>query len=645
MGLVAGQVWHPGLTSVVSNVTRSCDHCQRVKVSSSPLPPIRKIKTTAPFELLAVDLIAMPRTGNRNVCCLVTIDHNSKWLRVVPLTAKTATVVTGAMRKHVLPSLPRLPNKILSDNGPEFAAKEFNLLLDEYSINHVFTTPYKPSSNGIVERVNRTVLELLRNLRVEKSTSWDDEISRVVTFYNSSPHSELGMSPSCYLLEMKHDLTPHLPVPAEDVEYWRTGNPSFVSFKLGQKVLRKVVFMGRNVIDKLADRYEGPYKVLKKNSNNVSYIIKHTTTGREIRAHHTQLRRYFEPPAYLTEHPCFPRVVQGEVPVLDDEEVEQEGVPRLEPTPVTYGCSWLPSSEEPCSTTDSDSQDEKDNVNAGETGEEETEETEEEETGEDNLDYVAGDEQPSKDFLDSSTVNPNGQLWKEVRSKICQVEREFRQEVAVSSPSVASERSSLIDQRRSPRLRIPIATPLVGDEDEAQFWSLDSPTWDPAVMTENGLKMDDAQEVLESSLREIEKTTECLKTEVVKPGSSGEVDGGSESGSLHLHVSEEEVEELPSGPLKLPVTPPFNDLTHEREFQHTEVDLQIVTGKVEVLTKWKKTLTKFMGRRKSVSDVEPRATRSRGAVEDYPRVQSRTLEYKRRGSATASICPLSGEEC
>jgi hypothetical protein len=631
LGLMAEQVWHPSLSSVVIDVTRSCDHCQRVKVSSSPLPPITKIRTTAPFELLAVDLIAMPRTKNRNVCCLVAIDHNSKWLRVIPLTSKTATVVTGAMRRHVLPSLPRLPTKILSDNGPEFAAKEFNSLLAEYSIDHVFTTPYKPSSNGIVERVNRTVLELLRNLRVEKSTAWDDEISRVTIFYNSSPHSELGMSPSRYLLEKQHDLTPHLPVPAEDVKYWREGNPSFVSFKQGQKVLKKVVFMGRNVEDKLADRYQGPYKVIRRHSNNVSYVIKHTGTGREIRAHHTQLRRYFDPPTYLTEHPCYLRVVRGDADVVDGEDEESADLPQLPPKPITYGCSWMSSAsalEESGSSSDGDSDDDQASVEASGT-----------EEGSNVV--VTRDDGPPKDFLDVSTNNPNGDLWKELRGRICRVEREFRRS-ATTSPS-ASVESPLREHSRTPTLIIPVGAPLFDADEEPQFWSLDSPTWDPVVMTESGMKMDDAQEVLQSSLREIERNTECLKTEPGETGSGVEVE---DSGgvSLRLHVGDEH-EDLPSYILDLPVTPPFNDPNHEIEFQNTEVELQIVTGKVEVLKKVKRRLTRHVDRRRSTSDVEPRATRSRGYVEDHPHVQSRTLEYKRRGSATASIVPQSGEEC
>ena len=301
---VLQNVWHPSVNSVVADICRTCDRCQRVKIAAQAHPPIIKITTAIPFELVAVDLMTLPKTSSGNVCCLVVVDHNSKWLSVVPLRRKTASVVTVAMRNHVLPSLAKIPDKILSDNGPEFKSVEFNELLHEWGIKHVYTSAYKPSSNGLAERTNRTVAELLRNVGAAIN-KWDDRISDVVMTYNHSYHSGLKESPASYLLTKSHSLLVTLPLSHNVRDTWKEGNPSFKSFKPGQLVLRRVVRKGRNVNDKLKDCYDGPYEVTVQHRNKVTYVIADSLSGTSYNVHHTQLRRYYKPPSYLSNHYFF----------------------------------------------------------------------------------------------------------------------------------------------------------------------------------------------------------------------------------------------------------------------------------------------------------------------------------------------------
>ena len=90
------------------------------------------------------------------------MDHYKKWVTIVPLAIKKGSKVASAFKRVVMPSLTSKPSTILSDNGPEFRSECFKEMLAEYVIEHVFTTPYKPSSNGAV--VFRRTCELWKEL-------------------------------------------------------------------------------------------------------------------------------------------------------------------------------------------------------------------------------------------------------------------------------------------------------------------------------------------------------------------------------------------------------------------------------------------------------------------------------------------------
>ena len=318
-------IWHPKIGSVVADICNSCPVCQKYKVSAcSVSPPIIKIDSDCPFSLLAVDLLQLPKTSGGHVGCLVAVDHYSKWLVVVPIKNKQASTVTAAFEHRVLASLPAKPLRLLSDNGPEFISTTFNALLEKYDIDHVLTTPYKPSSNGAVERVNRTLIERLRCL-ASSPLSWDDDISKVVIDYNNSWHSTLNMSPSECLLSERHNLWRTPLLSRSTRELWRPGHPSFAPFSVGKTVLRQIPVRGHKVSNKFLPKYDGPYTVHAVRDNGVTYEIDSSSQlgHNRYRVHHSQLREWTEPPSFLKKHPTFLKLVSGApLGVIDDVEDE-----------------------------------------------------------------------------------------------------------------------------------------------------------------------------------------------------------------------------------------------------------------------------------------------------------------------------------
>jgi hypothetical protein len=114
-------IWHPAINEVTEAVCFSCSRCQLYKVSSQhQVPPTCKIETSQPFELLAADLVNLPRTSSGYIGCFVMVDHFSKWLTCVPIRDKRTSTISSILENRILPSLPAKPQRLLTDNGPEF---------------------------------------------------------------------------------------------------------------------------------------------------------------------------------------------------------------------------------------------------------------------------------------------------------------------------------------------------------------------------------------------------------------------------------------------------------------------------------------------------------------------------------------------
>ncbi|XP_003382311.1 putative integrase core domain protein [Trichinella spiralis] len=68
-----------------------------------------------------------------------------------------------------------IPEVLHSDQGATFESETLRLLLNSFGIKKTRTTPYHPQSDGLVERANRTLLQLFRTYMV-KDADWEDHL-------------------------------------------------------------------------------------------------------------------------------------------------------------------------------------------------------------------------------------------------------------------------------------------------------------------------------------------------------------------------------------------------------------------------------------------------------------------------------------
>ena len=92
---------------------------------------------------------------------LIMVDVHSKWPEVIQMTS-TGTEQTVTVLRQLFASY-GLPLQLVSDNGPQFTAAEFQQFLKGNGIKHIRCSPYHPSSNGLAERFVRIFKQAMRS--------------------------------------------------------------------------------------------------------------------------------------------------------------------------------------------------------------------------------------------------------------------------------------------------------------------------------------------------------------------------------------------------------------------------------------------------------------------------------------------------
>jgi transposase InsO family protein len=162
--------------------------------------------TIRPLKMLHMELFgpiaSISISGNKYG--LVIIDDYSCFTWVFFLQDKSKTqVVLKKFLKRAHNEFDAKVKKIRSDNDTEFKNTQVEDFLDEEGIKHEFLAPYTPQQNGVAERKNRTLIEVVRTMLNEYKTSdqfWVEAVNTVCHATNRLYLHKLLKKTSCELL-------------------------------------------------------------------------------------------------------------------------------------------------------------------------------------------------------------------------------------------------------------------------------------------------------------------------------------------------------------------------------------------------------------------------------------------------------------
>ena len=106
---------------------------------------------------MGVDVLQLPVSARGNKYAIVFMDYLTKWPEVFPAKDQSAYTITKTLVEKVIPRH-GVPAQLLSDRGAaELLAEVYRLM----GMKKVNSTAYHPQTNGLVERFNRTLLDMV----------------------------------------------------------------------------------------------------------------------------------------------------------------------------------------------------------------------------------------------------------------------------------------------------------------------------------------------------------------------------------------------------------------------------------------------------------------------------------------------------
>ena len=184
----------PGMRKACERWVNACLACLQVKDPRKMKFTLKSVESSEFNEVVQIDhqKICMTESGYNQI--LVIIDHFTKLAEAVPCQTASAGETCDHLITHWI-SRYGCPMTFQSDNGKAFVGDLTKELMRRSHIAQAHSTTYHPQTNGLVERQNRTLVNMLRVYCSRYMTDWDKYLPQVVGAYNSTQHSTTGISP------------------------------------------------------------------------------------------------------------------------------------------------------------------------------------------------------------------------------------------------------------------------------------------------------------------------------------------------------------------------------------------------------------------------------------------------------------------
>ena len=324
-----------GMTGNVREYVESCQICQiektdhtlgRGKLQSTSIPEKK-------WSEVSIDFVTdLPVTkGKKDSICTV-VDKATRMVHLIPCRKSTTAAEAARLFWDHIVRLHGVPSVIYSDRGSQFTSQFWRTLWGLTGTQLKFSTAYHPQTQGVVERMNAVIGQLLRcTIHGEKTGNWDSLLPTIEMTINALPNSSTGYSP----FYLNYGYHPVLPVELlkgdEEVQVeavdnfvrrvqneWKRAKENLlksvqtqqmyynqkhraVEYQVGDLILLSTKNLKfKNVPAKLQKRFVGPFEITEKIGSQ-AYRVKLPDTWTMHDVFHVSLLKKWKTSVYRSD--------------------------------------------------------------------------------------------------------------------------------------------------------------------------------------------------------------------------------------------------------------------------------------------------------------------------------------------------------
>jgi len=275
---------------------------------------------------------------------LVVVDRLTKMVHFIPTTEKTSAEELAWLFRDNVWKLHGLPESIIADREPQFAAGLMRELNGMLGIKSELSTVFYPQTDGQTERVNQELEQYLRIFIDHRQEQWPEWLGTAEFAYNNKVHSSTRMLPfkANYgqdprmgfkgrkkgkyegaekfikkIKEIQEEAKAALGKAQEEMKRYADKKRAKVdNYKVGDLVMLstkdlKYQMVGRRT-DKLMERFVGPYKIKKIVSSNVVELELSNTVKIHLVVNVSRIRKYVGQVEGQKKKQPAPVIIEGE---------------------------------------------------------------------------------------------------------------------------------------------------------------------------------------------------------------------------------------------------------------------------------------------------------------------------------------------
>ncbi len=324
----------PGMRGEIEKFIASCPQCQVFKGNRPTMRfELQSFEVSRPNQVVQIDFEQLPLTSSGYRYVLTIIDHYTKYAEAYKLRSITAKKAANAIFKNWICRYG--PMEVLhSDQGSQFESALFAYWAKRLEIGRTRTSPEHPQANGLCERMNQTIKNMLCTNVQEHGEEWDRYLETVLFAYNATCQESTGFSPNLLWFGREVQLPLSLIFPDatekpppnsydEHVEKLRSSISNNLAIarentrqatkrqrrnydkrvhgkplEIGTQVLLHTLQIQPGVMRKMAPKFKGPFRVLEVLNGGRDYLLDLGKRGQKI-FHFDRLKAYHGRPAEL----------------------------------------------------------------------------------------------------------------------------------------------------------------------------------------------------------------------------------------------------------------------------------------------------------------------------------------------------------